>query len=125
MSGSPIDPAFILKNLSILLSSSSAERWIQRQFTSRSFNEAQVMAMLTDSLETMAAYVKLLAASTIWPPATGHAFLGKFSILIEKTMWHFMFWGPIGGLSSPLVGSCTNNNLLIILLMQKQNLILR
>ena len=67
---------------------------------SRSFNEAPVMAILTDSVETMLVYVKLLWASTIWPPATGHAFLVKFSILIEKTMWHFLFWEPIGGLSS-------------------------
>ena len=29
-----------------------------------------------------------------------HAFLEKSSILIENTMWHFMYWEPIGGLSS-------------------------
>ena len=43
-------------------------------FTSRSFNAAKVRAILTDSLETMLAYVKLLGASNKWPPATRHAF---------------------------------------------------
>ena len=55
-------------------------------FTSRSFNAAKVRAILTDSLETMLAYVELLGASTTWPPATRHAFQEKSSILIENTM---------------------------------------
>ena len=58
------------------------------------------MAILTDSLETALAKVRLLGASTIRPPATRCAFLEKSSILIENTMWHFMYWEPTGGLSS-------------------------
>ena len=69
-------------------------------FTSRSFNAAKVRAILTDSLETTLANVKLLGASTKWPPATRCAFLEKSSILTENTMWHFMYWEPIGGLST-------------------------
>ena len=55
-------------------------------FTSRSFNAAEIRAILTDSHETMLANVKLLRASTKWPPATRCAFLQKSSILIENTM---------------------------------------
>ena len=67
---------------------------------SRSFNAAKVMAFLTDSLETTLGYVHLLGASTVWPPATKFDFLEKSSIFIENTMWHFIYWEPIGGLSS-------------------------
>ena len=60
-------------------------------FTSRSFNAAKVRAILTDSLETTLTYVKLL---------TWFAFQETSSILIENTMWHFIYWKPIGGVSS-------------------------
>ena len=55
-------------------------------FTLSSFNAGKARALLTDSLQTMVAYVKLLGASTMWPPATRCAFLEKSSILIENTM---------------------------------------
>ena len=69
-------------------------------FTSRTFSAAKVRAILTDFLENTLSKVKLLGASTIWPPSTRYAFLEKSSILIENTMWHLMYWGPIGSLSS-------------------------
>ena len=69
-------------------------------FISRSFNAAKVRVIPTDSLETTLAYINLLGTSTIWPPATRHAFLEKFSILIENIMSHFMYWEPTGGLLS-------------------------
>ena len=68
-------------------------------FTSRSFNAAKVRVILIDSLETILAYVKLLGASTMWPPTTRHAFQEKSSILIEDTMWQIIYWEPIGCLS--------------------------
>ena len=48
----------------------------------------------------MVTYIKLLGGPPIWPPGTRDAFLEKFSIFFEKTMWHFMSWKPIGSLSS-------------------------
>ena len=69
-------------------------------YTSRSFNTAKVRAILTDSLETMLAYVNLIGASTMWPHPTRCAFLERSSILIENTMLHFIYWEPIDGLTS-------------------------
>ena len=55
-------------------------------FTSRSFNAAKVRAILTDLLYTTLANVRLLGASTIWPPAIRHVLLEKSSMLMENTM---------------------------------------